>query len=79
MTLVVHTRADLAEVLTPTGPRAVVMTMGALHDGHAALMSAARSRLQPAGQVVVTDVRLGGVGTCVFDEAFDCEGVLLAG
>lgn len=55
MTLVVHTRADLAEVLTPTGPRAVVMTMGALHEGHAALMSAARSRLQPAGQVVVTD------------------------
>lgn len=55
MTRLVHTRADLAEVLTPAGPRAVVMTMGALHDGHAALMNAARSLLQEPGQVVVTD------------------------
>lgn len=34
--------------------RAVVMTMGALHDGHAALMDAARSIVGPGGDVVVT-------------------------
>ncbi|AXK36242.1 pantoate--beta-alanine ligase [Streptomyces armeniacus] len=34
--------------------RAVVMTMGALHDGHAALIRAARSRVGADGQVVVT-------------------------
>ncbi|GAA2104966.1 pantoate--beta-alanine ligase [Streptomyces albiaxialis] len=34
--------------------RAVVMTMGALHEGHAALVRAARERVGPHGQVVVT-------------------------
>lgn len=34
--------------------RAVVMTMGALHDGHAALVRAARARVGVGGQVVVT-------------------------
>ncbi|RLL68269.1 pantoate--beta-alanine ligase [Streptomyces sp. Z26] len=34
--------------------RAVVMTMGALHDGHAALVRAARARVGADGQVVVT-------------------------
>ncbi|MFJ1751027.1 pantoate--beta-alanine ligase [Streptomyces sp. NPDC088116] len=33
---------------------AVVMTMGALHDGHATLVRAARARVGPAGFVVVT-------------------------
>ncbi|MGP7960116.1 pantoate--beta-alanine ligase [Sanguibacter sp. A247] len=35
--------------------RAVVMTMGALHDGHLALVRAARAAVGPQGQVVVTD------------------------
>jgi pantoate--beta-alanine ligase len=34
--------------------RAVVMTMGALHAGHTALVRAARERVGPQGQVVVT-------------------------
>ncbi|WP_370466824.1 pantoate--beta-alanine ligase [Streptacidiphilus sp. PB12-B1b] len=36
------------------GPRAVVMTMGALHPGHAALIRAARERAGADGTVVVT-------------------------
>ncbi len=41
---VAHTRADLAAARdAATGPVAVVMTMGALHEGHAALMRAARA------------------------------------
>ena len=36
------------------GRRAVVMTMGALHAGHAALVRTARERVGPHGQVVVT-------------------------
>ena len=36
------------------GPRAVVMTMGALHQGHAALIRAAREYAGAAGTVVVT-------------------------
>ncbi|MEI6622032.1 MAG: pantoate--beta-alanine ligase [Actinomycetes bacterium] len=53
---VVATRAELAESLTRAGDRrrAVVMTMGALHAGHAALIDAARDRVGSAGQVLVT-------------------------
>ncbi|MGW6526552.1 pantoate--beta-alanine ligase [Streptomyces venezuelae] len=36
------------------GRRAVVMTMGALHDGHASLVRAARRVAGPEGEVVVT-------------------------
>jgi pantoate--beta-alanine ligase len=60
MTHVVHTAADLhrhfslsQEVRAPRA-RAVVMTMGALHRGHAALMEAARTAVGAQGHVVVT-------------------------
>ncbi|MBL1068595.1 pantoate--beta-alanine ligase [Streptomyces sp. 7-21] len=38
----------------PAARRAVVMTMGALHEGHAANIRAARARVGPGGQVLVT-------------------------
>ncbi|MFI5522428.1 pantoate--beta-alanine ligase [Streptomyces platensis] len=49
-----HTAAALREQPRGTGARAVVMTMGALHEGHATLIRAARRRVGPQGQVVVT-------------------------
>ncbi|WP_425608779.1 pantoate--beta-alanine ligase [Streptomyces albipurpureus] len=42
------------EHLAAPGHTAVVMTMGALHQGHAALIRAARERVGPKGFVVVT-------------------------
>lgn len=58
---VVRTRDDLARALAAhegtagaEGETAVVMTMGALHDGHAALIRAARDRVGVAGQLTVT-------------------------
>ncbi|MDI6105022.1 pantoate--beta-alanine ligase [Actinoplanes sp. NEAU-A12] len=52
MTVLVHTRADLASALHAVpGEIAVVMTMGALHEGHRQLMRVARER---AAFVVVT-------------------------
>ncbi len=54
MTELVHTAGELDVLLaTAPGARAVVMTMGALHEGHAALIRAARERVAD-GQVVVT-------------------------
>ncbi|WP_052286798.1 pantoate--beta-alanine ligase [Streptomyces sp. 769] len=50
----VRTAADLRALPRRSGVRAVVMTMGALHEGHAALVRAARERVGPQGQVVVT-------------------------
>jgi pantoate--beta-alanine ligase len=54
MTELLHAVRELREVPRPRGRRAVVMTMGALHEGHAALIRAARGRVGEQGQVVVT-------------------------
>ncbi|MGW1870203.1 pantoate--beta-alanine ligase [Streptomyces mauvecolor] len=51
--VLVRTAAELA-TLERTGRRAVVMTMGALHEGHATLIRTARRLAGPDGQVVVT-------------------------
>lgn len=51
MTTVLHTRAELDAAVRDAGEVAVVMTMGALHDGHRRLMRAARER---SAFVVVT-------------------------
>ncbi|HET6481371.1 MAG TPA: pantoate--beta-alanine ligase [Actinoplanes sp.] len=52
MTYVIHARTELAEdVAAANGEIAVVMTMGALHEGHRQLMRAARQR---SAFVVVT-------------------------
>ncbi|MEU6210023.1 pantoate--beta-alanine ligase [Streptomyces sp. JL4002] len=53
MTELLHT-ADALHRLERAGRRAVVMTMGALHEGHATLVRTARELAGPAGQVVVT-------------------------
>ncbi|MFD8570708.1 pantoate--beta-alanine ligase [Streptomyces sp. NPDC059639] len=50
---IVHTGEDL-RVRTRAGQRIVVMTMGALHDGHATLVRTARERAGADGEVVVT-------------------------
>ncbi|MFJ4922259.1 pantoate--beta-alanine ligase [Streptomyces sp. NPDC088725] len=47
-------RAARGDAPTERGRIAVVMTMGALHDGHAGLVRAARAQVGPAGFVVVT-------------------------
>lgn len=54
MTVLARTRGELGAALPAGAPVAVVMTMGALHEGHAALMREARRRL-PQGRIVVTD------------------------
>jgi pantoate--beta-alanine ligase len=53
--VVARNRAELADTLgTAEAETAVVMTMGALHDGHVALIRAARERVGAQGIVTVT-------------------------
>ena len=54
MTEVVDRGSALARGWADGRKRCVVMTMGALHDGHVALMQAARDRVGGRGSVVVT-------------------------
>ncbi|MFJ8920544.1 pantoate--beta-alanine ligase [Streptomyces sp. NPDC102415] len=62
--------AELEDLGRPSGARrAVVMTMGALHDGHATLIRAAREATGPDGQVVVTVF----VNPLQFGEAADLD------
>jgi pantoate--beta-alanine ligase len=51
---VVHTVRDLAQATAGPGDRVVVMTMGALHEGHATLVRAARQQAGVDGTVIVT-------------------------
>ncbi|MFC9248227.1 pantoate--beta-alanine ligase [Streptomyces sp. NPDC057136] len=65
-----HTAAELDALRRPAGARrVVVMTMGALHEGHATLIRTARSAAGPAGQVVVTVF----VNPLQFGEAADLD------
>ncbi|MEV7755372.1 pantoate--beta-alanine ligase [Streptomyces griseofuscus] len=52
-TALLHTAQEL-HARTRKGRRAVVMTMGALHEGHATLVRTAREIAGPDGEVVVT-------------------------
>ncbi|MDX2603974.1 pantoate--beta-alanine ligase [Streptomyces caniscabiei] len=54
MTITVLRTAGELHARARTGRRAVVMTMGALHEGHATLVRAAREIAGEAGEVVVT-------------------------
>ncbi|CAM5272362.1 Pantothenate synthetase OS=Streptomyces fumanus OX=67302 GN=panC PE=3 SV=1 [Streptomyces fumanus] len=54
MTTALLRTADELHARVRHGRRAVVMTMGALHEGHATLIRAARSLAGPDGEVVVT-------------------------
>lgn len=54
-TIVARTRDELAEALaTSENESAVVMTLGALHEGHRALIRAARELVGSGGTVLVT-------------------------
>ena len=55
MTVLVRTRRELSDAVASPAPTAVVMTMGALHAGHAELMRVARTRVPVGGRVIVTD------------------------
>ena len=51
----VSTRDELLAACAEKRLTAVVMTMGALHDGHAELVRAARRRIGAQGRIIVTD------------------------
>ncbi|MFH9465713.1 pantoate--beta-alanine ligase [Streptomyces clavifer] len=68
--VLIRTSGELHALARPAGAqRAVVMTMGALHQGHATLIRAARAAAGPDGQVVVTVF----VNPLQFGEAADLE------
>src|SRR4051812_39010307 len=54
MTIALLSAADELRARVRHGRRAVVMTMGALHEGHATLIRTARGIAGPDGEVVVT-------------------------
>lgn len=54
MTVVATTREQMLQARDRRSQVAVVMTMGALHDGHASLMRAAREQVGSDGHVVTT-------------------------
>ncbi|WP_432156003.1 MULTISPECIES: pantoate--beta-alanine ligase [unclassified Streptomyces] len=54
MTITLLRTADALHARAREGRRAVVMTMGALHEGHATLIRTARGIAGPDGEVVVT-------------------------
>ena len=54
MTQVIRRRSEIAALRPPSGRTAVVMTMGALHEGHAALVRAGRKIVESSGHVIVT-------------------------
>ena len=53
--LLASTHAELTAACAEPRMTAVVMTMGALHDGHAELVRAARRRIGVEGRIIVTD------------------------
>jgi len=55
VTDLLRTRGQLLALPALDGPTVVVMTMGALHRGHAALIERARDLAGDSGRVVVTD------------------------
>ncbi len=70
MTTVVHSAQELRHALVDSQrPRALVPTMGALHAGHAELISRARDQVGAAGQVVVSVF----VNPLQFTDAADLE------
>ncbi|AUG77992.1 pantothenate synthetase [Kitasatospora sp. MMS16-BH015] len=71
-TVLTHTIADFEPAFWPDEQpvdNAVVMTMGALHEGHAALIRAARKQVGKDGRVAVTVF----VNPLQFDDAADLE------
>lgn len=66
-----HTRTEIDDLCSRTdrATRAVVMTMGALHEGHAALIREARTTVGDEGTVMVTVY----VNALQFNDATDLE------